>query len=393
MKKIDHSKIIVGIILLVIIANIVFFIFLFQKNEIEKKVLAEEQINILFTVSENNELLFSEVFLYNPKSNKGGLFYIPSNLGIKKRGNDNSQEEHFDKILSIYDTGSLSNFREEIERFMGISIPFVIDISLDDLGRIIDLLGGIEVFISNPVNSEYKGNKILLPSGSVVLDGDKVKIFTTYEENLDSEQSSRKHRVIEGFLTRIGTKEINDFLLNENAFKYLRDFVNINFSDNALKTFIIEMNNLNTEQLVFKNVLGNEKEIPGIDGVVLFPFYEGELIKMNTKQLIDAMASMELEYPFEIYSVIEVLNGTDIPGLAKSVKILFESLGITVLSIGNADNFNYQDTIIINKKAADQDAGRIKEILNCGIVENDFNPESESDIIIILGRDYNAEQE
>jgi len=388
MKKIDHSKIIIGIIILIIIANLIFFVFLFQENAIEKKINADEHINILFTISHNNKLLFSEVFLYNPVSNKGGLFYIPPNLGIR-----NESMGRFDKILSVYDSESLNEFKKVLEDLMHITIPFVIDITLDDIGNLVDLIGGIEVFISNPVNSENDdGNKILLPSGSVVLDGDKVKIFTTYEGNIDNEQSSRKHRVIEGILTKIGNIEINNFLLNENSFRYLKEYLNINFSESALKTFIIEMNNLNTEQLVFKSVLGNEKEIEDIEGVVLFPFYEGELIKMNTKQLIETMSSLEVEYIGQVQATIEILNGTDEPGLAKSVKILFESMGITVVSIGNADHNQYEETIIINKKSVNDDALKLSEILNFGIIQEEFDPESEHDITVILGRDYNEQR-
>ncbi len=388
MKKIDHSKIIIGIIILIIIANLIFFVFLFQENAIEKKINADEHINILFTISHNNKLLFSEVFLYNPVSNKGGLFYIPPNLGIR-----NESMGRFDKILSVYDSESLNEFKKVLEDLMDITIPFVIDITLNDIGNLVDLIGGIEVFISNPVNSENDdGNKILLPSGSVVLDGDKVIIFTTYEGNIDNEQSSRKHRVIEGILTKIGNIEINNFLLNENSFRYLKEYLNINFSESALKTFIIEMNNLNTEQLVFKSVLGNEKEIEDIEGVVLFPFYEGELIKMNTKQLIETMSSLEFEYIGQVQATIEILNGTDEPGLAKSVKILFESMGITVVSIGNADHNQYEETIIINKKSVNDDALKLSEILNFGIIQEEFDPESEHDITVILGRDYNEQR-
>ncbi len=387
MKKIDHSKIIIGIIILIIIANIVFFVFLFQENALEKKINKNEQINILFTISDNNELLFSEIFLYNPVSNKGGLFYIPPNLGIK-----NESMERFDKILALYNSESLNDFKQELEFLMGISLPFVIDISLNNIGNIVDLLGGIEIFISNPVNSEYEGRKILLPSGSVVLDGDKVKIFTTFEESVDEEKSARKHRVIEGILAKISTTEINTFLLNENSFKYLKEYLNINFSDAALRTFILEMNNLNTEQLVFKSVLGNEKEIEGIEGMILFPFYEGELIKMNVKQLIETMSNLEISYVDQMNASIEILNGTNTLGLAKNVKILFESIGIAVNFIGNADNDQYENTIIIDKSSMHDAAERLADILKCGIIKEEFDAESDNDITIILGRDYNEEQ-
>ena len=43
---------------------------------------------------------------------------------------------------------------------------------------------------------------------------------------------------------------------------------------------------------------------------------------------------------------------------------------------------------VINKTAADGAAIKLSEILNCGLIQEDFDIESDHDITIILGRDY-----
>ena len=41
------------------------------------------------------------------------------------------------------------------------------------MSKLVDLIGGVEVFIPNPVDLTSNGVRVLLPSGSVNLDGDK----------------------------------------------------------------------------------------------------------------------------------------------------------------------------------------------------------------------------
>jgi hypothetical protein len=85
--------------------------------------------------------------------------------------------------------------------------------------------------------------------------------------------------------------------------------------------------------------------------------------------------------------ILKVLNGSGIPKIAAKAALLLEDRGFKVGELGNADSFNYQETIIKYKNGREEYAGEINEILGkIGELEStDFQNE---DIMIIIGRDF-----
>ena len=387
-KKADQSIIILIIIILIVVANIIFFFFLFQTDKYTKFLKKNDPINTLIIVSDNDHLLFLELFLYNPVTNKGGLFFIPPNLGTKIFSLD-----RIDKLSVLYKSGNLNNIHKKVEKITDIEISFIIEISLDNITNIVDLVGGIELFIPNSINTISINNKILLPSGSVLLDGDKVRQFILFEETIfdDMKSAERKHGFFKSLLKKLSNEEINNYILNKKPFKLLKNYIQGSFSSNALHAFISELKKLDAEQLILKHVLGSYRHVDGIDGNVLFPHYEGSLMKVTVNQTLETMLSLESVYENLDFINIEIFNGTDIIGLAKEAKILFESLNINVNNLGNADNDQHLRTQVLDRKGDLLSAKKIAEVIKCDNVETQIIPDSEVDVTIILGKDFNGQ--
>jgi hypothetical protein len=86
---------------------------------------------------------------------------------------------------------------------------------------------------------------------------------------------------------------------------------------------------------------------------------------------------------------IEVLNGNGIKGKALTVENLLKSNGFNVLNTGNADNFNYVQTVIRYKKGKKEIAGLIDEVISSmysPVFQEDIVDDSETDVVIILGK-------
>lgn len=84
---------------------------------------------------------------------------------------------------------------------------------------------------------------------------------------------------------------------------------------------------------------------------------------------------------------IEVLNGTGKSGLAHTAKEGLLQRGIDVIAVGNADRFDYSESILIARKR-DADVDSLGDILGCKNVVVQLRDDSIEDASLILGADY-----
>ncbi len=84
---------------------------------------------------------------------------------------------------------------------------------------------------------------------------------------------------------------------------------------------------------------------------------------------------------------LKILNGSGMQGLAGKTATFLEKEGFNnIKEIGNADSFNYSETIIKYKKGKEKEAGFLKELLG-GIGQKQEIEGLLEDIVIIIGKD------
>jgi hypothetical protein len=84
---------------------------------------------------------------------------------------------------------------------------------------------------------------------------------------------------------------------------------------------------------------------------------------------------------------IEVLNGTGRAGLADEAKKGLLHLGIDVIEVGNAEHFNYGESVLIaRKRGADVEKLGVK--IGCRNVVVQIDEDAIEDATLILGADY-----
>ncbi|MBN2442079.1 MAG: LCP family protein [Spirochaetales bacterium] len=386
-KVLDKSIFLLILIVLLVISMILTGIFFFRPDILTNTLKKGLPLKILFIVSDEDEMQFMEIFLYHPEQKKGGVFYIPSNLGSKIESLD-----RMEKISVLYKKGNLMPLKKKVEQIVDMDIPFYIDIQIDDISKMIDLIEGTEIFISNPVDTEYRDRRILLPSGSVILDGDKLVDYILYEEANEEEREKvwRKQKFLQALLKRIGEPETNEFLLLDDPFQLFCSLVHTNISDRDLQSFIREMKDFDTEHMYPGRVEGKISIVE--DKELLFPHFKGEYLKMNVKQLLDTISSVEA-FDDEVLTVsLEILNGTETNGLAGRTAKLYQNYGYEVITISNADHTNYNATIILDRKGRIDIAKKVAEIIQCERVRTEIKSDGQenADVTIILGKDFDG---
>ena len=384
-RKPDRSIILLVLIILVVVASGVYAYLQLRVDQITDALKKKLPLNTLFIFSDGEKALFFEVFFYTPDTRKGSLFYVPANLGgVIPRLNK------VDGIDALYRKASTAALKARIEDLLGVGIPCVMDISMEDVSKLVDLLGGVDVFIANPVDLTRDGNRILLPSGSVTLDGDKARQYVSYEDPLetDADKIGRRQRFLQSLLKGLGEK--NAFLLQRGPLRALRSLVRTNLSARALGSFIQEMGRFDSERMVLQRVLGTTRTVDGRE--LLFPHQEGELLKEAVKQAVAANASNEFVPPDSLSITVEVLNGTKTPGLATRARDLLQSYDYEVMPPNNADNDQYVNTVVLDRKGRLDDAKKLADIIRCTRIYSKPDPQMDQavDVTVILGKDFDG---
>ena len=89
------------------------------------------------------------------------------------------------------------------------------------------------------------------------------------------------------------------------------------------------------------------------------------------------------EAPFQI----EVLNGTGEAGLAMKTAKELRTLGIDVLLVGDADGYDFEETLLIDRKGNPRLLRRLSRRIGCRRTLQQIQPNPIVDVTIIIGRD------
>jgi polyisoprenyl-teichoic acid--peptidoglycan teichoic acid transferase len=384
-RRTDRSIILLVLILVIIAATGVYAVLQLRVDQITDSLKKKQPLNTLFIFSDGEKALFLEVFFYNPDTRKGSLFYVPPNLGSVI-----ATINRVEGVDALYRRSNPVPLKRKVEELLGAPLHGVIDIGFEDAGKLADLMGGVEVFIPNPVDTTLQGHRILLPSGSVTLDGAKVRDFISYQDPLESDADAigRRQKFLQALLKGLGENEA--FLLQRGPFRMLRSLVRTDLPGRALASFVAEMGRFDSERMVLQRVLGTTRSVDGRD--LLFPHQDGELLKQAVKQAMAANASSEFVPPDALTITVEVLNGTKTAGLANRARDLFQSYDLEVMAPNNADNDQYINTVVLDRRGNLDNAKKVADIIHCTRIFSKPDPQMDQavDVTVVLGKDFDG---
>jgi polyisoprenyl-teichoic acid--peptidoglycan teichoic acid transferase len=397
--KIDASAFLLILIVLLLAGGAVFAASYLRSDPILESLEEDRVINTLFVIEYNEKPLCSYVLMYYPATKKAAIFDIPGSLGlIIQRIN------RVDRIDRVYDPRRITPYTDELEKLLGIDIPFSIVITLENLGKITDLIEGVELFIPSPIDEFLDGyamEHIMFPSGVTYLDGDKAKVYITYELPEESSEMAvyRRQRFFVGLIKRLGLQ--NSLLKNTQIAGVFHSLLKSGINARAQGALFEKFAGIDTDRINIQSVSGNVREVSGQP--LIFPHWDGNLIKEIVRQTITSLVQPSNETMGDRIFTVEILNGTTVNGLAGRTAELFGGFGYDVISIGNADRNDYENTIIINRTGLQDMVLAFGEVIRCTNVRTDFpNPDDEgtelniqnlnyqADLTLIIGKDFNG---
>jgi anionic cell wall polymer biosynthesis LytR-Cps2A-Psr (LCP) family protein len=383
-RKWDKSLVVLGLIIAVVLASLVIGYLLLRTDLLSESLKKDRPLCFLFAVDGDREYRFFEVLQYHPRTHRGAVLFLPGNVGLIIES-----LKKVDRMDALYRYGSIGALKTKVEQITGLQIPFYFELREQDVVSLVDLLGGLELFIPNPVESMVGERRVLLPSGSVVLDGDKIRDFIAYEDPLepDTDSVGRKQKFLQSLLKTLGE---SDLVLEPGPFAALCRLVSTNLSPDSLAALVRELSKLESEKLIFQRVLGSLRTVDGKE--LLFPHFEGQLLKEIVKQTGETIASAEPGAEEELTVALEILNGTSVAGLAKRAASVFQSFGYEIVALGNADNADYLNTVVLDRKGRLEAAQKAAELIRCQRVYSRLAEGGDLtiDVTLILGKDFDG---
>ena len=398
--KIDKSIIIIILIVLVAAAAVLLIVRKTRSDTVTEMIENGQDISVVFLFHDGETLLFTEVLLYNPETGKGALIDIPGETGviIEKIGK-------IDRIDTLYNPSSPDEYINAVERMIEYETDLYIQISKERYIEMVDIIGGLELFIANPVEIIEDDTIALMPSGSIVFYGEKAETYISYYDPEESEidRSGRREKTVQALLKAF--QHHGDILVSEQMYPYFEKTIDTDMDNVSIKSFIKEMENIDSERIVFQRVLGVRRTVDNQE--LLFSHYNGNLLKETVRQTIESLANVDVVSDDELNITIEILNGTTVNGLASRTSQVFQSFGYDVAYIGNYEDSSVDKTLVIDRRGNASQAQRIASIIKCSNIDTclpgsedageivdedliDVELLNDIDLTIILGKDFDG---
>ena len=394
MKKLRNEQkgiLFIALIVVVIIALSLFFARSLKTNSVEDALEHDTLLRTLFVVqNDDGTELFSNVIILDTSTKKAAVINLPGYTGAIFQSLGRT-----DRLAQVYNELGMASYRTEVQKMLGISIPYTTMVRLEDFIRLCDMFGGMRVFIPSPIDSvSEEGERWLLPSGAVTLDGDKIAVYLKYRDEEETEESiqDRYQNVMGAFLTGLHDQSFKIFNTSKN-FKRFSVSLNTNLADYEEETLYSEISQIDTESIIKQTITGSLRNVDGQQ--LLFPLNNGEFIKEAVKQTTYMLMSSDGTISNRIY-VLEIQNGTKTQGLARRTATLYQNASYDVLSAVNADSNDYAETVIVDHIGNEAVARQVGELIRCTNIkqademEDGSSSDSMVDFTVILGRDFNG---
>lgn len=382
--SVDKSSVPLFVMLGIVAAMLIFLFVSLRSDAVDMAMKTDRILNVAVIVEKEGKPASTQLFLFYPSNGRGAILDVPGETGLIIKSLN-----RVDRIDVLYDKRHPRAYVDEIAGLMETSIPYWIIIDEKGLSRAVDMLEGIEVFVPSKIDLPGPP-RAALPSGALVLDGDKASQFAFYKDpdESDSDLIARRQKLFQSVVRRVGEKSA--WVSQGGVYPRFKRSLRSNMDDGSLRRFIGELSKIDADRLVLQKVTGVYRDVDGKR--LLFPHYDGELVRDIVKQTLNALSNSGSSSPADKIFTIEILNGTPTKGIAKKAAEIFQSFGYDVLSVDNADREDYDQTQVVDRFSNAEAAKSIADVIRCKQtrVQQTAQDSAVADFTIILGKDFNG---
>ena len=372
------------------------------KNLVMLSVPRDFYVETDFSSGRINEVVrdSSAIFLSNLKNR-------PENIEKMKKLSGEELKKFIWGLEEKCDEMARGVLRKKIEEIFQIEIHRVAQINFSGFKETVDVIGGIDVLVEKKIDDPYYPDEewgfspFFLPVGDSHLNGETaLKFVRSRHDSSDFDRAKRQQKV----LTAIKEKasQIN-ILRSPTKIKEILNILRENFLTNLSWREIISLAEF-ADSLPRENIFSyNLNDDPSSTGGFLVTpsreLYNGAFVLVPFLNLTDDKYARLRSFSKIIFvnrglaainpPHIEILNGTKIPGLARSLKNHLERFGFSVTKIDDAENLEKTTRVEFFDSEKNREIVEVfSKFLKLQISPNqDLLPQ---EFKIIIGKDYDG---
>jgi LCP family protein required for cell wall assembly len=352
------------------------------------------------------------VLTIDPVSMTGGMLSIPRDLWVPIPGyeEDRINKAHFIGDLHDYPGGGPALAAETVQYNFGVPIDYYARVNFTAFEQVVDLIGGIDVYVEEeivdptyPAARDYGYDPLYVAAGWQHFDGERALKYarTRHTEGGDFDRAKRQQQVMTAIFEQVTRLD----LLPQLAPRVTELW-------NTLEDAVVT--DLTLDEAVALAVLATDVEPGNIRYGVVDEYYTQFWETPEKQQVLIPLRDRIREMRDYIFTTaapppqandptarlaaeaatIEILNGTEMAGLASTTAELLEQHSLQVTNVGNADRSDYTESLVIVYTGKIYTAEYLTRLLNLPptAVVHGGDPNAEHDISLIIGADYEPSQ-
>ncbi|TVQ24796.1 MAG: LytR family transcriptional regulator [Spirochaetaceae bacterium] len=386
------TSIVFLLLILALLGGTFYYVYLQVRGDaISDMASRGEQIPFLLIIGDEGETpLLTQVLIYDTTTDRAAIFDVPGETGavMTRLG----RTDRIDELFRLEGTGP---YLRQISELMSLDISIYLHWSRSDIETLVDFLGGLELFLGESIEDFETPDPVLLPAGNVRLEGPKALTHLSYER-LDErpvDTGGRRQSFTEALIHAI-TRSIH-LIQSDRGLQVLNETTRTNLDARALASLTEQLSRVDIDRVIRQRIIGTYRsvEVTGEPRLLLFPHFEGQWLRETVNQVSESLRSVEQIAGDRDVIVLQILNGTEVNGLARRTRELFQGLGIfDVREFGNAEHSTYRTTEIIDHRGDERMARRVAGVIRADRIRTEISddPAQEIDVTIVLGQDFDG---
>jgi len=351
-----------------VIIVLLFGINLYRKstrNVIDEIISKNGLINILIAgrnVYNENTFSFYAIVSINPSNNNIGITFIPPDYKIMM--NDDGTKI---KKISELDFYYFDRIKYSLKQDLQLHVPFYIKIYSSDVIRSVNMLDGLNLLLL-----DQPGLSLKEKFGVNYLDGKKIINYIN-----SSEQNSiylKYDRILDILMTLYSEREMFKKFQNEQFITEI--FKNI-------KTNLMPQEIYSISKIIFEKGNVDSTLLPGGFNNGLYVVDE---VSYRTYQQ-EFLTTLITDSDSDSNAKITILNGTNIPGLARKLRNDLIREGLNVVEFGTSGFPFQKDSMIVCRKCDIRAANKTAELAGINKIYFVTDTTQLSNVLIIVGED------
>ncbi|MDR7613813.1 MAG: LCP family protein [Armatimonadota bacterium] len=307
---------------------------------------------------------------FDPHTRTAHFLSIPRDTRVYLPGHGPS------KINASYAFGGVPLTVRAVEDLLGVRVHYYLKMGADSFARLVDAVGGVWVDVEQEMHYRdwWGGFSVDLKKGRQLLMGDQAMGYARFRMDAlgDIGRVQRQQKVIRALFARM--REPQTVLRFPQLLHWFHTRTHTNLNLQKVLALGWFLRGVGTDRVRTATLPGHfaplfwEPDEPRVRALVLEMFYG-----------VDPQAVAQTR--------VEVLNASEVPGMAREVAARLARMGFPVVRVDLAPRPRNQ-TAIISHRGDARLARAVRETLGTGALATRPTPVVHADLTVLVGRDY-----